>query len=99
MSIDMDFEGGRIKKPNGEIVTWLLNPSNHFFQLGHTYLMQIGGPSLPGGVYYCQERWDVSTGKAVQDMGYQTDFAISGESKIGGKTTQEAIAYLQSVLK
>jgi hypothetical protein len=99
MSIDMDFEGGRIKKPNGDIVSWLLTPNKYYFQPGHTYLMQIEGPSHPGGVYYCQERWDVSTGIAVPDTEDLVSFALSGTSKISGKTTQEAIAYLQSVLK
>jgi hypothetical protein len=96
MSFDIIFNGGRIKKPNGEIVSWLLSPSRHSFQPGHTYLLQIIGPSCVNGVCYTGDRWDVSTGIAVPETDYLIGFALSGASRISGKTTQEAIAYMQS---
>jgi hypothetical protein len=99
MSFDMDIEGGKIKKANGDIVSWhIFDSSRYFVQPGHTYLMQIGSMGLEG-LYYVGERWDVSTGKAVPDTDDLVGYALSGSSIISGRTTREAIAYLQSVLK
>lgn len=98
MSFDMDIEGGRIKKANGNIVSWHIVDSDRLFvRPGHAYLMHIE-PRDTKGLYFVGEQWDVSTGKAVPETDELVMCARSGSSKISGKSTREAIAYLQAGL-
>lgn len=97
MSFETEVDGGRIKKPNGDIVTWRLKPDRYSVQPGHSYLMQINR-AHDGSLVFGFGQWDVSTGRAVPDAANLIGYAQDGSSKISGKTAEEAIAYLQSAL-
>ena len=99
MLFDMEDEGGQIRKPNGEIETWRIEPCKYYPQPSHTYLMHIApGSADTGDLYWFGERWDVSTDKAIPDS-YDAVIPTSTVnviSKINGMTTKNAISYLKS---
>jgi hypothetical protein len=97
MFFDVDIEGGSIKTPHGDIVSWHISPRRFFVQPGHTYIMEIR-PLEVGQLYFIGKIWDVSSGKVVADHADEVSRAAQGHSKLNGMATQDAVSYLQSVL-
>ncbi len=85
MMFDVDIMGGRVKTPNGDLVSRLLVPQARSPQPGRNYLIKI----LPAGAgsWLFQQRWDISSGKVAEH-----------NSVLSGKTTSEAVSYLELVL-
>jgi len=40
-SIDVDFAGGRLKTPDGQLVSWRVSPIRYCVPPGHAYLMEL----------------------------------------------------------
>ena len=97
MFFDVDVEGGSIKTPHGDIVSWRISPRRFFMQPGHTYIMEIRALEV-GQLYFVGKIWDVSSGKVVADHADEASRAAEGHSKLNGMATQDAVSYLQSVL-
>ncbi len=96
-SFDIDIEGGSIKTPQGDVISWHISPQRYFVQPGHVYIMEVR-PREAGQLYFIVKVWDVSSGKVVVDHGDEVSRAAEGRSKLNGMTTQDAVSYLKSVL-
>lgn len=96
-SFDVDVEGGSIKTPQGDVISWHIAPHRYFVQPGHLYIMEIR-PLEAGQLYFIVKVWDVSSGKVAVDHADEASRAAEGRSKLNGMTTQDAISYLKSVL-
>jgi hypothetical protein len=84
-SIDVDFAGGRLKTPDGQLVSWRVFPIRYCVQPGHTYLMRL--TEYPGGIYHdIDKEWDVTTGKVVADRPDDLARAEKGRSKLSGRS-------------
>ena len=66
MSFDVDVEGGSVKTPQGDVVSWHVTARRYFVQPGHTYILEIR-PNQAGQFYYISKAWDVSSGRVVPD--------------------------------
>ena len=92
----MDFAGGRVKTPDGQLVSWRVSPIRYCVQPGHTYLMQL--TEYPGGSYYdIDKEWDVITRKVVADRPDAIARAEKGRSKLSGRSLPDVVLYLESI--
>jgi len=97
MFFDVDVEGGSLRSPQGDIISWHIPPRRYFVQHGHTYIMQIR-PLEAGQFYFIGKVWDVSNGRVVPDHNDEVLRSAQGHSKLNGMTTENAVSYLRSVL-
>jgi hypothetical protein len=96
-SIDVDFAGGRVKTPDGQLVSWRVSPIRYCVQSGHTYLMPL--TEHPGGSYDdINKEWDVITGKVVADRPDDIARAEKSRSKLSGRSLPDVVLYLESAL-
>ena len=96
-ALDAEVTGGRIKKPDGSVVTFLVSPERHWFQPGHTYLIH-GSYKLDTQYISIHQAWDVSTGVLAPVTHLERYRATKGTSKLNGLSSSQALQYLNSVL-
>jgi hypothetical protein len=95
--IDADMPGGRIKSPNGDILSFRIAPFPYFFLLGHKYLVHLSYQAQ-GGFFFAGKRWDISSGRVQPDDPGEIGRAAHGKSSIAGKSVTDLVNYLPSVL-
>jgi hypothetical protein len=95
--VDVGISGGRIKSPNGEISSFLMQPAPHYYQLGHKYLVQFLYHAQ-GDFFSSGARWDVSSGTVQPDDDREIARASIGKSTIVGMSLADLVRYLPSVL-
>jgi len=95
--VDAGIPGGRVKTPNGEVVTSRVDPQTYSFQIGHRYLVQLLYEPK-GESFGANQRWDITSGKVEPYTGFQLSLLASKTSAIVGMTVPELIKYLPSVL-
>jgi hypothetical protein len=94
---DVDAPGGRVKLPDGHLVSFLIKPSQHSVQPGHTYLMQIK-PFESGDLFMFYRYWDVTSGVVVPDQDSEIERTANGTSIISGKSEQDALTALRRAI-
>jgi hypothetical protein len=94
---DIGVLGGRIRMPDGTIVTSYVNPQTHFVQPDHTYLLDLNYESA-NQYYFVDKRWDLTSGKVAPDTEDEIARAFRRSSVLDGLSMSEAIQYLDSVL-
>jgi hypothetical protein len=95
--LDTEQSGGRVKKPDGTIVSFLLEPERHSVQPGRTYLL---AGRFDGTTHYLtiDRIWDITSGSVVPITRDEINRTAKGESKLAGLHTDQAVQYLNSAL-
>ncbi|HLJ88663.1 MAG TPA: hypothetical protein VKZ53_17720 [Candidatus Angelobacter sp.] len=95
--LDAQRAGGRMKRADGAIVSFLVEPERHSVQPGRTYLL---AGRFDGTTHYftIDKIWDVTSDKVVPITRDEINRAARGESKLAALSTDQAVQYLNSVL-
>jgi hypothetical protein len=96
--IDVGVPGGRIKSPNGEILSpdWL-KPLQYYVQPGRKYLIQFFHDKR-GGFFRTGQFWDLSSGKVQSEFPDEIERAEQGKSAIAGMSVDDLAKYFPSIL-
>lgn len=97
-AVDLGTPGGRVKTPDGTFVASSIAPVEHYFQLGHKYLLLLTYEEQMGGEFTLHKWWDITSGKVQPDTPEEIDRANRGESAINGMTVRDLVSYLANEL-
>jgi len=95
-TIDVSVPGGRAQSGT-KVGSYNLIPLQYYWRPGHTYLVHVS-LAASGGFYIPGERWDVTSGIVQEDEPVEVLRAANGNAVMAGKTTSNAISYLNQVL-
>ncbi len=95
--ITVALPGGTVRLEDGEVISFLTNPKRFFIQPGKKYLLVLSY-ELDKDFFSLGETWDLSSGTAKPNSAMEQLRAQNGRSVIVGRTEDDLISSLKSLL-